>query len=391
MRVTFACLAVAAAASTSPLAAQAQAPRWTVVAATDLLDAIESARAEGLDPRDYEPDGLRRALGSGEGPALDAAASERFVHLARDYTQGHVGPEDRLSWFIAGPALSKTGAEALMERALGRERIRPVLAELLPSDPRYLRLRAALAKTSAGDTKRLQAIRVNMERWRWLPRSLGARRLEANVPSYSVTFYNEGRALATHRVITGKPATPTPQFSATVTGMIVNPWWEVPKSIVAESVGKLIRTQPATARTRGYVWANGVVRQRPGSGNSLGQIKLVMPNPFSVYLHDTPSKTLFQRPVRALSHGCIRTENPFDLAALLLAGQAGRSRDDLDRLLASGQTEKIDLAAPLPIYIVYFTAEVDGEGRLLTYPDIYDRDDVVAAELVDRGALDFAG
>lgn len=311
--------------------------------------------------------------------------------MARDYTQGHVGPEDRLSWFIAGPALSKTAVDALMQRALGGERIRPVLAELLPSDPRYLRLRAALAATPSGDTTRLQAIRVNMERWRWLPRSLGARRLEANVPGYSVTFYDEGRAVATHRVIAGKPSTPTPQFSATVSGMVVNPWWEVPKSIVAESVGRLIRTQPATARARGYVWANGAVRQRPGPTNSLGQIKLVMPNPFGVYLHDTPSKALFQRPVRALSHGCVRTENPFGLAALLLAGQAGRSRADLDRLLASGQTEKIDLATPLPVYIVYFTAEVDNDGKLLTYPDIYDRDDVVAAELVDRGALDFAG
>nr|WP_302477361.1 L,D-transpeptidase family protein [Sphingomonas sp. ID1715] len=382
---------MAAGLSTCPSRAQEQAPRWTVAAATDLLDAIAAARAEGLDPRDYEPEELRRAIGSGAGPALDAVASGRFIHLARDYTQGHVGPEDRLSWFIVGPALSKAAGEALMQRALGGERIRPLLAELLPSDQRYVRLRAALAKTSAGDAKRLQAIRVNMERWRWLPRALGARRLETNVPSYSVTFYDEGRAVAMHRVITGKPSTPTPQFSATVTGMIVNPWWEVPKSIVAESIGKLIRTQPATARARGYVWANGAVRQRPGPTNSLGQIKLVMPNPFSIYLHDTPSKALFQRPVRALSHGCVRTENPFDLAALLLAGQAGQSRADLDRLLASGQTEKIDLAAPLPVYVVYFTAEADGGGKLLTYPDIYGRDDVVAAELVDRGALDFAG
>lgn len=374
-----------------PLAAQEQAFHWTPQAAGELLEAIEAARKEGLDPRDYEPEGLRQAMRSGPGAALDAAAAQRFVHLARDYTQGHVGAEDRLSWFIAGPNLTKAAAGTLMERALGGERVGPVLAALLPTDPRYLKLRAALSATSPGDTKRLQAIRVNMERWRWLPRTLGTRRLEVNVPSYSVTFYDDGRAVATHRVIAGKPSTPTPQFSATVTGMIVNPWWEVPRSIVAESVGKLIRTQPATARARGYVWSNGAVRQRPGPTNSLGQIKLVMPNPFSVYLHDTPSKTLFRRPVRALSHGCVRTENPFDLAALLLAGQSGRNRSDLDRLLASGQTEKIDLAGPMPMYIVYFTAEVDKDGKLVTYPDIYDRDDVVAAELVDHGALDFAG
>jgi murein L,D-transpeptidase YcbB/YkuD len=388
VRVAYALLAVAA--GLSPLPAFAQAPRWDAESARELLDAIQGAQAEGLDPRDYSPEPLLEAAKAGPGPALDAAATERFRHLARDYTQGHVGPEDRLSWFIAGPTLSDEAADALMTRALAERRIGPVLAELLPTDARYLRLRAALSSSSK-DPAALQTIRVNMERWRWLPRALGARRIEVNAPSYTLTLTSDGRIVSTHKVIVGKPSTPTPQFSAVATGMILNPWWEIPESIVAESVGALVRTRPAVARARGYVWSNGSYRQRPGPNNSLGQVKMIMPNPFNVYIHDTPSKTLFARPVRALSHGCIRTEAPFDLAAALLAGQPGWARADIDRAVASGDTFKVSLPKPTPVYVLYFTAEVDASGKLVVYPDIYGRDAVVAAELTDRGALDYVG
>lgn len=404
MRVAFALPALAAGLSplpalaqnqtqapAAPVALQEQAPRWDVESVRELLDAIQGAKAEGLDPRDYDPEPLRQAMAAGPGPRLDALATDRFRHLARDYTQGHVGPEDRLSWFIPGPTLSDEAADTLMARALAERRIGPILAELLPTDARYLRLRAALAAAPPKDAATLQTIRVNMERWRWLPRTLGARRIEVNVPSYTLTYLNDGKTVSTHKVIVGKPSTPTPQFSTTATGMILNPWWEIPKSIVAESVGRLTRTRPAVARARGYVWGNGAYRQRPGPNNSLGQVKMVMPNPFNVYIHDTPAKTLFARPVRALSHGCIRTESPFDLMALLLEGQAGRTRADIDRVIASGETDKVELTARTPVYVLYFTAEADASGKLVTYPDIYDRDSVVAAELVDRGALDYVG
>jgi L,D-transpeptidase YcbB len=378
-----------AAVMAAPASAQDAAAQWDKESSGELLAAIEDARSEGLDPRDYDPEPLRRALAAGQTARIDQLASERFRHLARDYTQGHVGPEDRIGWHIVGPRLSTLDADALMARALAERRIGPLLAQLLPVDPRYLQLRKALSQTR--DPAKAQTIRVNMERWRWLPRTLGSSRLEANVPSYTLTYSAEGRTLATHRVIVGKPGTPTPQFSATVTGFILNPWWNVPSSIIRESVGALIRTRPQVARARGYVWSGGSVRQQPGPGNSLGQMKLVMPNPFSVYIHDTPSKALFARPVRALSHGCVRTEHPFDLASVLLAGQPGGSRAEIDAIVAGGETKKVELARPVPVYMLYFTAEADATGKLVTYPDIYERDAVVAAELVDRGALDGAG
>lgn len=376
-----------------PVASLAQAPQplWSLESAVELLDAIDGARAEGLDPRDYDPAQLKQAIGGGIGPALDTAASERFRHLARDYAQGHVGAEDRLSWFIAGPKLSDADTDALMARALTDGKIGPTLGQLLPSDARYLRLRSALAATSAKDAARVQAIRVNMERWRWLPRSLGARHLEVNVPSYTLTVISDGHIVSARRVITGKPSTPTPQFSATVTGLILNPWWDIPQSIVAESVGKLIRTRPAVAQARGYVWSGSAVRQRPGPTNSLGQMKLVMPNPFNVYIHDTPSKSLFAQATRGFSHGCIRAQDPFGLAGELLAQQPDWPRAKIDEVVASAMTQKVHLSAPLPVYVLYFTAEADASGRLTIFPDIYHRDDVVAAELVDRGALDYVG
>lgn len=372
-----------------PTQAQDSGVQWDRESVGELLAAIEGARAEGLDPRDYDPEPLRQALAAGQPDRFHQLASDRFRHLARDYTQGHVGPEDRIGWHIVGPRLSTLDADALMARALAERRIGPLLAQLLPVDPRYFQLRRALAATR--DPAKVQTIRVNMERWRWLPRTLGTLRLEANVPSYSLTYSVEGRTLATHRVIVGKPGSPTPQFSATVTDVILNPWWNIPASIVRESVGALIRTRPQVARARGYVWSGASVRQRPGPGNSLGQMKLVMPNPFSVYVHDTPSKALFARPARALSHGCVRTEHPFDLASALLAGQPGGTRAAIDAIVAAGETKKLELARPIPVYMLYFTAEADAMGKLVTYPDVYERDALVAAELIDRGALDDAG
>lgn len=386
LKATAAALAVIIAA---PAHAQDAPARWDGESVRELLAAIEGARAEGLDPRDYDPEPLRRALADGQAAQLDQLASDRFRHLARDYTEGHVGPADRIGWHIDGPRLSALEADALMARAIAERRIGPLLSQLLPVDPRYLALRKALA--TASEPAKVQTIRVNMERWRWLPRTLGASRLEINVPAYSLTYSIDGKQVAQHRVIVGKPATPTPQFGATVTGVILNPWWDIPASIVRESVGALIRNRPQVARARGYVWSGSSVRQRPGPGNALGQMKLVMPNPFSVYVHDTPSKPLFERAARALSHGCVRAEHPFDLAWALLAGQPGGTRADVDAILAGGETTKLELTRPIPVYMLYFTAWVDATGKLVTYPDIYDRDAVVAAELVDRGALDGAG
>ena len=139
-----------------------------------------------------------------------------------------------------------------------------------------------------------------------------------------------------------------------------------------ESVGSLVRRNPALARQRGYVWGGGSYRQRPGPGNALGQMKLVMPNPYTVYLHDTPGKDLFNRNPRAFSHGCIRVGDAIGFAATLAEGV--KSRAEVDGIVRTGRTTVVDLATHIPVYITYFTAATNANGTLAVSPDVYGRD-----------------
>ena len=157
-----------------------------------------------------------------------------------------------------------------------------------------------------------------------------------------------------------------------MTGVTYNPWWDVPKSIVAESVGALTRNNPAEARRRGYVWGNGSYRQKPGPTNALGRMKLVMPNPYSVYLHDTPNKTLFEKPVRAFSHGYIRVGNSLGFAATLLSNTVDQGH--IDSILAGNETTQLPLPRSIPVYVTYFSATASEDGSIAFHDDHYGRD-----------------
>ena len=357
---------------------------WTHEDLKELLEYVERVSSHGLDPADYDVEELRLDVVRPR-QDWDARAGNIFLHLAADLSRGHVGNRSARAWYIEPPSLSEDGRVQLLVQALGEHRVRETLEGLAPRHVEYARLRAALAATPAGDREARLRLRANLERWRWMPRELGDRYLLVNVPAYTVTLFEGSRPIWTRRVIVGKPETPTPQFSAIVTGVIFNPWWDVPDSIVRESVGRLVRTQPALARQKGYVIQNGRYRQRPGPGNALGQAKLVMPNAYRVYLHDTPTKALFDEPARAFSHGCVRTQDMLGFAEDLLAGTPGWSGTDIERAVAAGTTTQANLARPLPIYIGYFTAAAAGDGAMRSYPDIYKRDASIVAQLVDRG------
>lgn len=365
--------------------AQAQ-PAWSPASAAQLLGVIENIGEEGLDPKDYDAEKLRRAIASSDGAALQRLATETFLHVAADFTQGHVRNRTGARWYLQGPKFDAAYGQRLMEHAMTTGSVRATLHSLLPKHRQYTELKAALAAIPARDRAGAHQIRANLERWRWMPREFGRRYLLVNVPAFTVSLVEDNKVVARHRVIVGKPATPTPQFSTTVTGFIVNPSWYIPASIVRESVGALVARNPAQARQRGYVVSNGRYRQQPGPGNALGQIKLVMPNPYTVYLHDTPNKALFDAEVRAFSHGCIRTQDPFGLAELLLKGTEGWDRARLDNVVAGGKTTQVSLSQPLPIYITYLTAAAEEGGELATFPDIYGRDAAIVASLVDRAA-----
>lgn len=357
---------------------------WQRPDAEELLRIVEGIGAEGLDPADYDAAALREVLATGEAAAWSTRATAVFLHLATDLSEGHLRDRRSVAWHIAGPRLDSAAAERMLANVLETHRLAITLSGLLPQHRQYRQLKAALAATPARDKATIERLRANLERWRWMPRELGKRYLLVNVPAFTVSLVQDGAVIARRRAIVGKRATPTPQFSATVSGLVLNPWWDIPPSIVRESVGQLMRAHPEQARTRGYVAVGGRIRQAPGPGNALGQVKLVMPNPYTVYLHDTPTKKLFGQEVRAYSHGCIRVDDALGLAASLLAGTPGWDRTRLDKAVASGTTAQVALGLSLPVYVVYFTAAADESGEIATFPDIYGRDGPVVASLVDR-------
>ena len=380
-------VALCGAAPSAPAPAPA---RWSSADARELLGFVDGIAAEGLDPADYQPDTLRRALATGDEQAAGDAATAIFLHLVTDLSQGHVRGTHRVASAIADPPIDRAAQRALLEEAIAQHRVASTLTSLLPDHDEYRALKAALAATPRENRAAILRLRANLERWRWLPRQLGQRYLLVNVPAFELQLVEDGKTVSRHRIVVGKAATATPQFSTTATGLILNPWWDVPQSIVAESVGRLVRTNPAAARARGYRWSSAGgrlhVRQGPGAGNALGQMKLVMPNPFTVYIHDTPSKPLFEEPVRTFSHGCIRTQNPFDLAEKLLAATPGWDRAAIERVVAGGKTTPVTFARPVAVYITYFTATTDGAGKVVAHTDVYRRDEAVVARLSDAPA-----
>ena len=242
---------------------------------------------------------------------------------------------------------------------------------------------------------RIDQIRANLERMRWVFRDLPDDYLIVDIAGFHAYLIEEGRQIWSTRVQVGKPYHATPVFRDTVRYLDFNPTWTIPPGIlrrdtlpairrdpdylrrnnmsVVTMAGKVVDPStidwPATA-SKGFPY---MIRQEPGPGNALGRVKFMFPNKYMVYLHDTPSKGLFTRSERAFSHGCIRTENPFDLATLLLDEQ-GWDRARIDRVVASKKITRVNLEEPLPVMLLYWTAEANENGTVFFRKDLYDRD-----------------
>ena len=338
----------AAPTAQAPVPAPLPPAVWDPVSAQDLVYYIQQVGGDGLDPADYDAPGLVAAIQSGNPLAMSAAATERFNLLSSDLALGHVKKEGRTDWFVTDKDLDAARQDALLRSALATHQVRGALNSLLPTHPQYAALKAALEMTPATQKAKLDRIRLNMDRWRWLPRDLGSKYIIVNVPGFHATLVENGVNRWKQRAIAGKLSTPTPQLNATAVGVILNPWWEVPKSIEKEAAGK-----------KGFVAVKGDDgkvqrwRQPPGPTNALGQLKFVMPNSKAIYLHDTNARSRFNDSTRALSHGCVRTQHIVDLATELLGDDGGEwTPERIQAALKSKKSVQANFVKPLPVYIV---------------------------------------
>lgn len=250
---------------------------------------------------------------------------------------------------------------------------------------------ATLAALNGGLATRREDILANMERWRWMPSDLGDFTVLVNIPEFRLWILRNGQEEYTTRVVVGTTKNQTPVFSDNIRHLVVNPYWNVPSSIIKGEIA------PAVLRNPGYTdshnmdllyngspvspwavdWRNVSstnfpfrVRQRPGAGNALGQIKFLFPNKHDVYLHDTPSKALFSRSYRAFSHGCVRVQNPMEFADALMANEPNISRASLEAMF--GPNERwVNPEKQIPVHLAYFTLRVDDAGELHAYGDVY--------------------
>lgn len=371
--------AIAAPSPAPPSAlTRASAPVSTPSWPWSFADLMALDRWVEMAPQDALPKpstkALEAALSSDDAKKVDEAATRLALDLATQHLLGRASVKERHGWHIIDTDRDLELAP-LLYASLAKKDVDAFFEAMRPASTEYSRLQSAY--NSEDDPERRATIARNMERWRWMPRDLGATHVFVNAARYEATLWRDGESVRTWRVIVGKQRTPTPVFSTQIEGVILNPWWNIPASIVRESVGSLVKRNPTAARARGYVWEGGRYRQKPGPNNALGQMKLVMPNRFSVFMHDTPNKTLFNEEVRAFSHGCVRTGEAIGYATTLLNGK--RSREQIDAILASRRTTRIDLADPIPLYITYFTAVSEANGAVAILDDVYGRDTRIEA------------
>ena len=261
--------------------------------------------------------------------------------------------------------------------------------------------KGTIGRLNAASDDHVATILANMERWRWMPEDLGDFYVRVNVPNYDLDIYQDGDVVFNTRIVVGETDKQTPIFSDEIETAVVNPTWNIPASIAVNEM--LPKLRAGSGALNGYqVFANFdgrfrpidptmvdwstvdmrriQIKQPPGERNALGSIKFLFPNPYAVYLHDTPSKSFFQRDYRALSHGCMRVMNPWDFAAALLQHDPKVSVDRL-RKLVGGRESAVALTTHIPVHITYFTAWVDDTGALQVRNDIYGHDRRTIKEL----------
>lgn len=249
--------------------------------------------------------------------------------------------------------------------------------------------------------QRIKQIILNMERWRWIPKSFEEDYLIVNIPEYRLRVYEKGKEALAMNVIVGKTMNSTPIFSDKMENVVLAPYWNVPASIVRDELGPKIANDPGyldrsnmelvdfkgnpvspsqvdfSSVTRDS-WKY-ILRKKPGPKNDLGDVKFIFPNTNDIYLHDTPHDELFSQSKRNFSHGCVRVEKPLQLAEYLLR-PVGWDMNKIQSTIAQGKEQHVKLKQVLPVYLVYFTAWADESGNVHFRDDIYGHDRTLAQQ-----------
>ena len=220
----------------------------------------------------------------------------------------------------------------------------------------------------------LSKIDYALQRWRANAANLSGAYILVNIPTFELAVYEGRREVLRMPVIVGLPDWETPELSDKIEYIVINPSWNIPKSIADSEV------LPKRQKDKGYFEREGIVAngdgmlsQKPGPRNSLGRLKFMLPNRQDIYLHDTPGKQRFASPARAFSHGCIRVEKPVDLAAYLLKDDPQWSKERIQSAIDSGDSKDVKLPQPMPVHLLYIPALVSEDGRLRVAPDIYNK------------------
>ena len=269
---------------------------------------------------------------------------------------------------------------------------------------------ATIAAMNVSAQSRLQQVIVGLERQRWLNKPLGKRHILVNQADFRAFVVDNGKPTFETRVVVGRRGKyRTPEFSDEMTHLIINPTWHVPQSIAVKEYLPMLQENPAALGRQGLKMtdADGFqvdptqidysqydqenfpfsLKQPPSAGNALGLVKFMFPNRFNIYLHDTPSKSLFARDTRAFSHGCVRVQKPFELAYTILAKQSMNPQALFQKYLDTGVETVVDLQEPIPVHLVYHTAWVTPQGRPNYRMDFYGRDKKIFRALQKAGVV----
>jgi murein L,D-transpeptidase YcbB/YkuD len=380
-------------------------PAWvdgnrTTAHMKDLVQQFKYSELHGFDPAHYPITDFEQLHAQSQTrlgtrfdvnavPELDAKLTYGYLRYAADLIGWSTSPKDISGNWLIDP--KEEDLAARLSDAIETNQVRESLETLAPDHPQYKGLQVALAREKANPTGNRDRLLINLERWRWAPRDLGDRYILVNVPAYLLQVMEGSEPALSMRVIVGKPGTQTPLFSDEMTNVVFSPYWNIPENILRDETLPRVVSDPDFLRrnnmevvgTSGTIdpeeldWSDASImkglrfRQRPGPGNALGLVKFIFPNHFDVYLHDTPGDRLFFREHRALSHGCVRVEDPLRLAQYVLADQPQWTTKKIAAAMQSGREQGVRLKTTLPVHIGYWTAWVQPDGAVTFTDDPY--------------------